>query len=183
MNIKNIELEVGYVTITPSEGAPYRVPIADFLGAGVTSTVLINVVGVTSDKDDLNLLSAQALVATAVVKVYEEEVDCSGGGSAQTEALITLPLGSVIIEIATVCTEAFDGDTTKTFEVGITGNTDKYIDPVDCPVTLNGVMYMFGGTNNDQQNPECVASTPLKATWTNDANATAGKMKVRVVYV
>ena len=118
------------------------------------------------------------------VKVYIEEVDCSGGGTAETEALCTLAADSMILEIATLCTEAFDGDTTKTFEVGVSGNTDKYIDPVDCPVTLNGTMSMVGGTNNDQQSAEAVgASTALIATWTNTASATAGKMKVFVIYI
>ena len=118
-----------------------------------------------------------------IYKAYEEIVDCSGGGIAQTEALVTLSAGTVILEIITVCTEAFNGNTTKTFEVGIAANTDKYIDPVDCPVTLDGVMTMAGGTNNDQKSAEAlIASTPLIATWTNNAAASAGKMKVKVIY-
>lgn len=118
-----------------------------------------------------------------IYKAYEEEVDCSVGGEAEIEALVTLSAGTVILEIITVCTQAFNGNETKTFEVGIATNTDKYIDPVDCPVTLGGVMTMAGGTNNDQKSAEAlIGSTPLIATWTNDAEATAGKMKVKVIY-
>jgi len=169
MEVLKIEFESGYITITPSEGAPYRVPIADFLGGTISPT-------------DLALLEGLVAASKGLVKVYEEEVDCSGG-TAETEALVTLPVGSFILEVMTWCTEAFDGDTTKTFEVGIAANTDKYVDPVDCPITLNGIMSMAEGTNNDQKTPETVAaSTPLIATWTNTANMTAGKMKVRVVY-
>jgi len=183
MDVKNIQFEAGYVTITPDSGAPYKVPIADFLGSGVTSALLVALVGVTSTKDDINLLSGLVAASKGLMKVYEEEVDCTGGGTGETQDLVTLPAGSVILEIMTWCTEAFDGDTTKTFEVGIAANTDKYIDPDDCPVTLNGIMSMAGGTNNDQKVPETVAaSTPLIATWTNTANMTAGKMKVRVIY-
>ena len=154
-------------------------------GTQVTATAaeLNKLDGVTAVKDDFNLLAGLVAASKCILKVYEEEVDCSGGGTAQTEALVTLPAGSVIVEVVSLCTEAFDGDTTKTFEVGVSGNTDKYIDPVDCPVTLNGTMSMAGGTNNDQKSAEAVgAETALIATWTNTASATAGKVKVRVVY-
>ena len=171
MHIANIGIESGYLTITPSEGNAYRVPIADLLGGTISPT-------------DLALLEGLVAASKGLVKYYEEEVDCSGGGTAEAQALVTLPVGSVILEIVTLCTEGFDGDTTKTFEVGIATNTDKYIDPVDCPVTINGTMSMAGGTNNDQGAPEAVAaSTPLVATWTNTASASAGKVKVRVVYI
>jgi len=114
---------------------------------------------------------------------YSEVVDCSAGGSAQTEALITLATGQVIQEIVCIVTEAFNGNATKTFEVGIAANTDKYIDPVDCPVTLAGIMTLTGGTTNDQKTPEVLAaSTPLIATWTNTAAATTGKIKVTIIY-
>jgi len=183
MHIKNIEFEAGYVTISPSDGAPYRCPISEFLGSVVTPAELGILEGVTAVKNDLNLLAGLVAASKGIVKVYEEEVDCSGGGTAETQALVTLPVGSVILEIVAWCTEAFNGDTTKTFEVGIAANTDKYVDPVDCPVTLNGLMSMAAGTNNDQKTAETVAaSTPLIATWTNTANMTAGKMKVRVIY-
>lgn len=114
---------------------------------------------------------------------YTEIVNCSGGGVAQTEALTTLGAGSVIQEIVCNVTETFDGNAVKTFEVGIVGNTDKYIDPVDCPVTSGQVMTMTGGTNNDQKTPEALAAgTALIATWTNNAAATAGRVIVTIIY-
>ena len=135
---------------------------------------------VTSTGAELNLLDGK----TGLVNVYEETVDCSAGGTAETEALVTLPAGSIILEVVTLCTAAFDGGTTKTFEVGIAANTDKYIDPVDCAVTLNGFQTMEDGTNNDQKVVEVVAAeTAIIATWTNTGSATAGEVKVRIVYI
>jgi len=170
MEVKKIEFSSGYITVTTDEGAPCKYAIADFLGGTIAPA-------------DLALLEGLVAASKGLMKVYEEEVDCSGGGTAEAEALLTLPAGSVILEVLTWCTEAFDGDATKTFEVGIAANTDKYIDPVDCPVTLNGLMSIAAGTNQDQKNVETVvASTPIIATWTNTASMTAGKMKVRVIY-
>lgn len=137
---------------------------------------------VTATAAELNALDG--IGASKIAKCYEEEVNCSAGGTAQTEALVTLPKGTLLLEVMTWCTQAFNGDTTKTFEVGVSGNTDKYIDPVDCPVTLDGVMCLVGGTNNDQKKAEPLgADTSLIATWTNTTGATTGKMKVRVVYI
>ena len=135
---------------------------------------------VTSTGAELNLLDGK----TGLVNVYEETVDCSAGGTAETKALVTLPAGSIILEVVTLCTVAFDGGTTKTFEVGVAANTDKYIDPVDCAVTLNGFQTMEEGTNNDQKVVEVAAAeTAIIATWTNTAEATAGEVKVRIVYI
>ena len=139
----------------------------------------------TATASDLNL--AAGLVAGAITtgfgKYFEKEIDCSAGDTAQTAALLTVPAGATIMEVSTFCTEAFNGDATTTFEVGIVGNTDKYIDPVDCPVTLAGVMSAMSGTNNDQKIPEpLTAALALIATWTNTASATAGKVRVRVLY-
>ena len=141
-------------------------------------------VSLTSTVADQNLVSGWVVAALTPVKCLTVSVDCSAGGTAQTAAIGTVPIGSIILEVMTYCTEAFNGDATKTFEVGVTGNTDKYIDPVDCPVTLAGVMAMMTGTNNDQQVPEPLgAAMAIIATWTNTASATAGVMTVKVVYV
>jgi hypothetical protein len=122
-------------------------------------------------------------VSFTQVKCLEVNVDCSAGGTAQTTAIGTVPIGSIILEVLTYCTQAFDGDATTTFSVGVTGNTNKYIDPVDCPVTLAGVMCLAAGTNNDQKVAEPLgAAMAIIATWTNTANATAGKVTVKVVY-
>ena len=151
----------------------------------IRGTVKIDEVAITATPADLNLISglAAGAITSGMVKVFEKEITCALG-TAKTGTVVTLPLGALILNIMTHCTEALDGDTTTTFEVGILGNTDKYVDPVDCPVTLDGVIEMFGGTNNDQKLPEVMtAETAIIYTYTNTAKATAGKVKVRVVYV
>lgn len=144
----------------------------------------VNEVLMTSTPADINLLSGFVVAGMSPVKCLTVAVSCSAGGTAQTAVIGTVPAGSIILEVMTYCTAAFNGGTTKTFEVGVTGNTDKYVDPVDCPVTLAGVMAMEMGTNNDQKVKEPVgAATAIIATWTNTASATAGAMTVKVVYV
>ena len=159
-----------------SETKPSPVPVGSTYYAYDTGVMYITYNGT-------NYAVKPAAYEPLIYKAYEEIVDCSAGGVAQTEALVTLSAGTILLEIITICTEAFNSAGVKTFEVGIAANTDKYIDPVDCPVTLNGVMTMAGGTNNDQKTHEALtASTPLIATWTNTAAATAGKMQVKVIY-
>jgi hypothetical protein len=148
------------------------------------STLLIEGTTVTAKAADLNLVAGliTGAITSGVVKYFEKGITCANG-TAQTGAIVTIPQGAIILEVMTICTEAFNGNATKTFEVGITGNTDKYIDPVDCPVTLAGVMAMEIGTNNDQKLKEPLgAAMALIYTYTNTAAATTGKMKVKVVY-
>lgn len=144
----------------------------------------VNSVLMTSTPADINLVAglAAGAITTGLTQYFEKEITCANGTATET-AIVTIPKGSIILEVMTLCTEAFNGDTTKTFKVGLTGNTDKYIDDVDCPVTLDGVMGMVMGTNQDQKTPEpCGAAMAIVATHTNTATATAGKMKVKVVY-
>lgn len=163
----------------------HKTRVIDTLDFESGSTLKIEGVQVTSKAADLNLVAGLAVgaITSGLVKYFEKEISCPNG-TAQTGAVVTVPAGSIILEVMTTCTEAFNGGTTKTFEVGVTANTDKYIDPVDCPVTLNGVMCLVGGTNNDQKIAEATgAAIPIIYTYTNTATATAGKMKVKVIYV
>ena len=138
---------------------------------------------ITPSAADLNLLSGLAASGLAVTRSFEVEISCPNG-IAQTGAIFTVPAGSVILDVCTVCTEAFNGGTTKNFAVGVNGNNDKYIDPVDCPVTKDGVMDIFGGTNQDQKTYEvCAAAVPIIYLYTNSSTATTGKMKVKIIYV
>ena len=161
--------------------------LTDALFRGTTDirgAVKIGEVLMTSAPADLNLVSGlvASAITTGLVKYYEVEITCANG-TAVVVPLITVPIGSIILEVMTRCTEAFNGDTTKTFEVGVEGNTDKYIDPVDCPVTLAGVMCLVAGTNNDRKVAEPLgAAMALRAVYTNTALATTGKMKVKIVY-
>ena len=140
-------------------------------------------VAISATAADLNLLEGLAASGLAVTRSFEVEISCPNG-TAKTGAIFTVPAGSVILDVCTICTEAFNGGTTKNFAVGVTGNNDKYIDPVDCPVTLAGVMDIFGGTNQDQKTYEvCAAAVPIIYLYTNSATATAGKMKVKIIYV
>ena len=150
----------------------------------IRGSISVDEVVQTATPADVNLIAglAAGAITTGLVKYWESELTIPNG-TAQTTALFTVPKGSILLNVMTLCTEAFNGDTTKTFEVGVTGNTDKYIDPVDCVVTVDGVMSMTTGTNNDQKLAEPLgAATALIATWTNTATATTGKMKVKVVY-
>ena len=150
----------------------------------IRGTMKINETLLTATPADINLSGGMVAgaIVTGIVVFFNAEIVCVNG-TAVVVPLITIPIGSLIIEVMTCCTEAFNGDTTKTFEIGIAGNTDKYVDPVDCPVTLNGVMDLLAGTNNDQKLPEPIPTAmALQAVYTNTANATTGKMKIKIVY-
>jgi hypothetical protein len=118
------------------------------------------------------------------VKTIRKTVDASAGGTAQTTAIATIPAGAIIHEVVAHAEVAFNGDTTKTLEVGVAGNADKYIDATNFDAgTLNDWQAMTGGGANDQGTAEyCTAAVPIIATWTNTANATAGTVEVLVTY-
>ena len=148
----------------------------------LNGTIVINGVTVTATPAELNLVAGIISGGYTLLKYVELEIVCANG-IAQTGAVATIPKGAVIMDVMTWCTQAFNGGTTKTFEVGIAANTDKYIDPVDCPVTLDGVMDIFIGTNQDQKTAEPLgADMPVTYKYTNSAGATTGKMKVRIAY-
>ncbi len=117
------------------------------------------------------------------VMVDVTAVDASGGGTAQTTTCTVVPAGSVILNVIGVVTATFDGDTTTTIEVGVNGNTDKYIDPSDLDPAGTNQLDIFAGTNQDQKGMEYVsAETTLLCTWTNTASASAGAASIYVVY-
>ena len=143
-----------------------------------------NGVVISSTPADLNLVAGfvAGAVTSGLARYYEVEITCANGTDVVVP-IVVIPAGSIILEVTTRCTEAFDGATTTTFEVGVSGNTDKYIDPSDCPVTLAGVMSIGEGTNQDQKTTEALgASMTIQAVYTNTATATKGKMVVKVVY-
>lgn len=140
----------------------------------------INGTEVTAEASELNLLDGKSKLIT----VAQVEVDCSAGGSAQTQVLATLPAGSILLNVIALVTETFDGATTKTFEVGVTANVDKYIDTADLGVTKGTIVDAISGTNNDQKVIEAIGTaTEIKAFWTNTTGATAGKVQVTILYV
>lgn len=112
-------------------------------------------------------------------------VDASAGGTATATAICTVPEDSIILDVSAKVTAAFDGDTTTTCEVGVSGNIDKYIDTVELDVTtLNTTVDMYSSTTSDTALPELVAAdTDIIATWTNTASASAGEVEVIVTYI
>jgi len=133
------------------------------------------------DAAESDIDTLEGVSTTRTVKVT---VDASAGGEAQTTAIATLAAGSILHEVIAVCTVAFDGDTTTTLEVGITGNVDKYIDLAEFDASSeDDYQAMTGGGSNDQGTAEyCLAETAIIATWTNTADAEAGSVDVYVTY-
>jgi hypothetical protein len=135
---------------------------------------------------DLTVSEDVTLATNALIKRIDTTLDCSADETAEATAVGTVPAGSVILGVVATVVTAFDGDTTTTFEVGITGNTDKYIDPSDFdPSAVAGTtIFSATGTNNDQKVLEyATAAIPVIATWTNTADPTAGSVRVQVLYV
>ncbi len=113
-------------------------------------------------------------------------VDASAGGVAQTTNLTLVPAGSILLNVTAVVTEAFDGDATQTFEIGVSGNADAYIDAVDFDPAgaVNTYASSLNGTTNDIVAPQWLpTATQLIATWTNTASATKGIVTVYTTYV
>jgi hypothetical protein len=143
---------------------------------------------ITSLCDGCTVTAAQlnAMYAGLVPKTDITTVDSSAGGTAQSANCTLVPADSLLLNVQAVVATAMDGDTTKTFEVGVSGNTDAYIDPSDFDpsAAANTDASMIGGTNNDEKAPQYLAAaTQLVATWTNTASATAGSTKVIVTYI
>jgi hypothetical protein len=148
---------------------------------GVTATAAeLNILDtVTADATELNQLDG----ITGLVNVYQETVDCSGGGTGTVEELVTLPAGSVLLNVIALVTETFDGDATTTFEVGVATNYDNYIDTVDLGSTADTYVDMISGTNNDNNAVEVMtAETTIAAEWTNTAAMSAGAVTVTILY-
>ena len=123
---------------------------------------------------------------SAAAIINSVTVDASAGGTGQTTNLTLVPANSLLLAVCAEVVTPFDGDTTTTLEVGISGNADKYIDTSDFdPSGVAGTNYCnIGGTNNDQKTPEWIDSaSQLIATWTNTASAAAGSVAIYAVYI
>ena len=122
---------------------------------------------------------------TSPVVVDVTAIDASTNATAGTVTCTLIPADSILLNVVAYVTTTFNGDTTQTIEVGIVGNTDKYIDPSDLdPAAAPGQMDIQAGTNQDQKGQEyCVAATQLICTYTNTTSATAGAASVYVEYI
>ncbi len=130
---------------------------------------------------DIDTLEGEEHAVTTKVTV-----DASAGGVAQSTAIVTLAIGSILHDVVVVADTAFDGNATTTLEVGIAANADKYIDTTDFDPSDDSTpatQAMTGGGSNDQGTAEYItASTPIVAIWTNNAAASAGSVDVYVTY-
>lgn len=119
------------------------------------------------------------------VSVAKTIVDASAGGTGQTANCTLIPANSILLDVVAVIAEAFNGDTTTTLEVGVSGNVDKYVDTADFDPSgsVGTAQAMTGGGSNDQGTTEFVAAeTQVIATWTNTASADEGIVDVYVIY-
>lgn len=122
--------------------------------------------------------------AFAAVKRASTTVDASGGGTAQTTAIATVPAQSLILAVHAVVDTNFNGNTTTTLEVGVSGNIDKYIDTMDFDPSMGGDESNWSSTNADENGNVYVTSAEaIIATWTNTASASAGAVTVTVYYI
>lgn len=152
--------------------------------------------GITASAAEINKLDGATVTTaqlnrlnegqTGELRFVQATVISSAGGTAQTEALVTLPPLSVIIHIVASVVDSMNGDATTTLEVGVSGNIDKYIDTADFdPSAAAGTnAFMIGGGNNDQSTAEFInGGDDIIATWTNTASATAGETDIWILYM
>jgi len=138
--------------------------------------------------DTLNLNGTVKVngVSSGKKVVVASVVDASAGGTAQTTNLMTVPAGAFIKEVMAVVNTPFNGASTTTLDVGISGTASKYIHHTDFNAggSANTFMSMTGGTNNSTKHTDYRASsTQLIATWTNTTGASAGNVTVTCEYV
>lgn len=159
-------------------------------GTEITATAAeINTVDVTAGTKTASkavvLDSDSRVIGMPITEVVV--VDASAGGTAQTTNCTLVPANSILLNVTAKVTEAFDGDTTTTLEVGVSGNVDAYIDTTDFdPSGTAETTYAssLNGTTNDIKTAQWLSTaTQLIATWTNTANATAGTVAVYTTFI
>lgn len=132
---------------------------------------------------DLAVTDVDALFGA--IKVVSASVDASAGGTAQTTALFTIPANSLLLSVHAAVDTVFDGDTTTTLEVGVSGNIDAYIDTDEFDVTgaSEEESNFSSGTADINDIEYSKTARALIATWTNTANATTGAVTVTAHYI
>ena len=170
-------------TVKDLDSITFEAVELSFENSSGTEVVNIDASGNLEVTGDLDVTGSISALGT--VQVIEKNVDCSANTAGATTAIGTVPANSILINVIAYCDALFNGDTTTNASVGITGNTDKYIDPSDFDVTTKDAQLdMYGGTNNDQKYPEYLGTaTPLILTHINTASASAGEVTIRVLYV
>ncbi len=132
---------------------------------------------------DLALTDIDALTAT--VKFVTTRVTVGTNDVAVETAIATIPVNSILLSVSADVNVAFDGATTQTFEVGLTGNIDKYIDTADfLPETATESITNQESTTADVHTIEAVGDSTLAIVSTHTNNAgTVGSGDVTVVYI
>lgn len=151
----------------------------------ITITPDTAVIQSLTDEGGLSAL-LYSLAASSDLITTKVSVDASAGGTAQTAAIVTMPKDSIFIDATATVVTPFDGSSTTTLEVGVSGNTDAYIDPVDFdPGAAAGtIKHAIGGTNNDIKVLTAnITAAAVIATWTNTGTPGAGEVEVAVTYL
>lgn len=132
---------------------------------------------------DLAVTDADALAGT--VKVVKTTVTVGTNDVAVETAIATVPVNAIILAVMADVVTAFDGATTQTFEVGLTGNIDKYIDTADfLPETATESITNAESTTADQNTIEATGDSTMAIVSTHTNNAgTVGAVDVTVVYI
>ena len=135
--------------------------------------------------------AATTMAATALVSNHgfvrfssTKDVSADTGGGATEAALVTIPARSIIYCVECETLIAMNGGTSSSFEVGINGNTDLYIDITDYdPGTVDTLQASLAGTSNNQKVPlYSKTAVDLVTAHINDGSATTGSVKTTVVY-
>jgi hypothetical protein len=140
---------------------------------------------VTVDKLGDGAVTA-AKASGAIVRTATVDVDCGAGGTAQTTAIVVLPVNSVVLEVHARATETFNGNATQDMAVGVTGTAAKYLASADFENGANDINSgdeAFASALGSPTVPVSVAAgETVIATWTNTAAATTGIVRVSVTY-
>lgn len=207
--ISTVDLTVSDdLTVTDDLGVGGDVAVTgDISGKDITATGDMAAVGMDASGDmtcvnldattalkigSTQVVGAQAAAVTETTQVanmvrrVRTTVDASAGGTGETTNCALVPVDAILMNICAEVAVPFDGDTTTTFEVGISGNADAYIDTSDFdPSAAAGTRAAsLGGTTNDNKVAEYIGTAAqIIATWTNTANMTAGSIYVDVYYM
>ena len=112
-------------------------------------------------------------------------MNAAGGGTDTTQIVATVPANSILEEVGVKIVTAFDGDTTKELKVGDGTTANAYIheDDVDETSDNDTTTMTDPGNANQTIGPQIITTdTSVTVTWTNTANASAGKALVWVTY-
>lgn len=178
---------VGGTGVTATTGN--IVATAGAIQAHTTVTAGSNLTAIGSVNAATGTIGGVALPAGLIKRIIttvDASADHATPGNATTVAVGTVPLGSILVGVLAEVLVPFDGDATQTFEVGVAGNIDNYIDTVDFDPSAAAGTHAFslGGTTNDQTVMEyAVAAIDLVATWVNTASPSAGSVRVTALYI